>query len=110
VLTRSVHGRSCEWVAIEVYAAGSGLAGRRGMRHGCYSPLEPDRAEPLVVTASGAPAWIATEADRSILLTVSDLGLIGLDETAPGGLTGLAADGTRVRWLHDGEPRSMDLG
>lgn len=111
VLTRTVSGpRGCAWVGIEVYAAGSGLAGRPGMRHGCRSPQEPDRAEPLVVTTSGVPAWIVTEAERSILLTTSGGGLIGLDEAAPGGLTALAADGTRVRWLHDGQLRSMDLG
>ena len=110
VLTRRVSGRgACGWLRVEVNAVPSGLAGRPGTMSAC-DEREPDARQPLTVTASGAPAWIVNSTDRSALLTTVGRDVIELDEARPGGLTGLTADGTVVRWLHDGEPRSMDLG
>ena len=36
--------------------------------------------------------------------------LIELDHTTPGGITGLTSEGFDVRWLHEGEPRSVAFG
>jgi hypothetical protein len=107
VLSRRVNSRSgCEWLRVEVLRAGT--TGRPGTNR--CDEREPDPSEPLAVTESGVPAWIVTTADRSALITTGGHGLIELDAAAPGGLTGLSADGRLVRWVHDGEPRSMDLG
>ena len=42
----------------------------------------------------------------TVLLTAAGNGVIELDSTGPGGITGLVAAGDTVRWLRDGEPRS----
>ena len=111
VLTREpVDSRGIDWVGIEVHAAGSGRAGPPATVYGGYHERMPGPGGPIVVTASGVPAWIVTRADSWALVTIAGSTLLTLDATGPGGLSGLAADGTRVQWLHDGEPRSADLG
>jgi hypothetical protein len=107
VLALRVSSRSgCEWIGIEVYDARSGRAGRPGRLPSC-DDREPTLGMPLVVTTSGAPAWIVSRAGVSALYTTVGDGVIELDS---GGLAGLVADGTVIRWVHDGQPRSMDLG
>jgi hypothetical protein len=80
--------------------------GRSGGLSGC-DPEGPQA--PLVVTEHGAVAWIARNATRSALFTGGGL-VITLDTAGPDGITGLVAEGTGIRWLHDGEPRAADLG
>jgi hypothetical protein len=83
---------------------------RRRTAVGCRSdwPLLSDM--PMVVTESGAPAWILRYRDRSAVATTRGDFLVELDSAGRDGLSDLTAEGTVVRWLHDGEPRAADLG
>jgi hypothetical protein len=101
VLSRAVGG--CE-VAVEVHNA-RGYPGRGADPIPCERA--PSAATPLVVSSNGAPVWVVDEPQRSVVLTPAGTGMIELDSTGRGGITGLAADGDAVRWLHDGTPRSV---
>jgi len=81
-------------------------------RSGGYSGCDPDDLPhaPLVITETGAVAWIDRDPTGSALHTGAGGVLITLDTAAPDGLSGLVADGTGIRWLHDGAQRAADLG
>lgn len=70
----------------------------------------PYTPAPLVVTLSGAPAWILDRADASRLLAIAaGRGLIELDSGSTGSLHDLRAEADTVHWTHAGEPRAADL-
>ena len=93
--------------AVEVYNAEFGVPA--GEAQGLPCDRAPVRDTPLVI-ATGRPVWIIDGPGGSTLLAGAGTGAIVLDGAGPGGLTGLTADESVVRWLHDGEPRSMDFG
>ena len=98
--------------AVSWIYAEDAIAHRRGpvgRLSGC-SPQMPRAGEPIVVTETGAVAWIVRDDIRSALLTGTTNAVVELDTAAPAAITDLVADGTTVRWLHDGAPRSADLG
>ena len=107
VLRRRVVGLYDCWSAVEVYEPVTGDPGRGAGTLPCGR--EPGPRTPFVVTDLGALSWVVEEEHRSVLLTAAGNGVIELDVAAPGGITGLVADGTAVRWLHEGEPRSAAL-
>lgn len=86
------------------------VGGREGGGGRFTCGLSPRADNPLVVTDAGAPAWILPSRDGSVLLTTAGNGGVELDAAGPDGLAGLVAEGSTIRWLHDGEPRSADLG
>lgn len=98
----------CAWVEIEVVSPVTRARGREGAL-ACDSPRMPIDGAPLVVTDRGVPAWIARDETGSRLVTTAPEATIELDTAGPGGLTGLTADGSFIRWVHDGEPRSAVL-
>jgi hypothetical protein len=69
----------------------------------------PVDGAPLVVTELGVPAWIARDETGSRLVTTAPEATIELDAGRPGAITGLVAEGSVVRRLHDGQPRSAVL-
>jgi hypothetical protein len=75
------------------------------------APVPCDRVPapggPIAVAVSEMPVWIH---ESSALLMAVRGRIIEVDRTAPGGLTGLTAEGFVVRWLHDGRPRSVTFG
>jgi hypothetical protein len=110
LVRRFERAAGCAGAKIEVVEAVADRYGRGG------SPAcadAPARGAPLTVTANGVPAWIVQDgAGSRLLATVRGEGpsVVQLDAAGSGGLTGLAASGTRVSWRHDGEPRAVDLG
>jgi hypothetical protein len=99
----------CDRTEIAVLRAGSrSWLGRSGAVLYCDGGLLP--ATPPVVTESGAPAWIARNGERSAVVTTAGYSVITLDTAGLNGITNLTADGTAIHWLHDGAPRSADLG
>jgi hypothetical protein len=106
VRTSSNRYHTCAPTVIEVIDPIGARAGR-GAWLSCDRGPRP--GSPTVVTDGGAPAWIERGAERSSLFTTRGDGAVELDAAGPDGLTGLAAEGSTVRWLHDGAPRSAVL-
>jgi hypothetical protein len=97
-------GDACETVSLEVYDVDWDRTGRSPVS----CALAPGPGTPLVV-AGGRVAWIVESAGRAALYTAASDATLELDATGPGGITGLAGELNRLRWLHDGEPRSVSF-
>lgn len=108
VLRSTGKGANCVHESVEVVNAVDGT--RRRADAGCWSFRTELGTAPMVVTDTGFPAWILRYADRSAVVTTSGGELVELDSAGRDGITELAVEGRIVRWLHDGEPRSADLG
>jgi hypothetical protein len=106
VLSSTGKGANCTAESVAIVNAVDGT--HRRTRGGCHgATLEH---APMVVTDTGAPAWILRHPDRSAVVTTRGGVLVELDSAGRDGLSDLTAEGTVVRWLHDGEPRAADLG
>jgi hypothetical protein len=95
--------RASDGCAVELYHADFDSA--RVQPVACERAPTPET--PFAVMSRGAPAWILEGRGRSVLVLAVGGRLLELDAAGPGGIAALASEGDELRWLHDGEPRSV---
>ena len=94
--------------AVEVV---TGTEGRSGSVPWCQPSLLPDEGEPVAVTDRGIPAWIVRDrAGSRVLFAGADHVPTELDRGGRDSIAALRAEGSRVLWTRDGEPRTAELG